>query len=162
MSAPALQQATVQPRAKVSRLPLPDEYARRVLELVAETYSVRVSHLLGRSGTKHVRIARQAAYWCLHRAGRSLPAVGRALGRNHSTVLSGVRRTQHRMLHDPYTCARLEGVLDAVGIPRVERPRCETFVGFVRGSRGGDFHPAYRRQTDICHQPGCGLRRAEH
>jgi chromosomal replication initiator protein len=68
-----------------------------VVRLVAARHRVPVEALLGRSRTAPVVTARQEAYWeCRQHPHLSLPAIGRFFGRDHSTVLLGIRRHEAR------------------------------------------------------------------
>jgi len=64
---------------------------RRVLDEVAAAAGVSVADILGPSRRARVVAARQAVMAVLHRRGWSSPRIGRALRRDHSTVLHGIR-----------------------------------------------------------------------
>lgn len=70
-----------------------------ILRAVADEHEVSVSDILGPRRVKHISLARQHAMWALMKETRlSSVAVGRRLGgRDHSTVLHGVRRHEERM-----------------------------------------------------------------
>jgi hypothetical protein len=65
-----------------------------VLVEVAAESGVSVDELLGRSRQKYVVWARQRAMLRLRKGGWSLPAIGRVFGRDHTTVLYGVRKME--------------------------------------------------------------------
>lgn len=59
-----------------------------VIHEVAERHGVTVEALLGRRKYSPLPAARRAVCVRLREAGLSLPAIGRQLGRHHTTVLS--------------------------------------------------------------------------
>jgi chromosomal replication initiation ATPase DnaA len=67
--------------------------ARDVLQRVSVRYGVSVDALRSRSRMQLIAEARKMAYTVLRAQGRSYPEIGRALGRDHTTVIAGVRRT---------------------------------------------------------------------
>lgn len=65
---------------------------------VADATGISVSRIRSRERTEDVSAARQAVFWGLRElAGWSLPQVGQALDRDHTTVLFGVRRFSQRL-----------------------------------------------------------------
>lgn len=88
---------------------------RRVLDVVAEAYGMTRHDLVGAGRTKPVVEPRHAAMWLARKlTNHSLPAIGRAIGRrDHTTVLSGIRRIQARASTNPDFAARL-GALAAL------------------------------------------------
>ena len=58
----------------------------------AEHHGVTVAEIKGRSRLGHVVAARQDVFLALREAGWSFPRIGRAMGRDHSTVMHGVAR----------------------------------------------------------------------
>lgn len=68
---------------------------------VAAAFDVKPKELLGPSRLRNILIARQVAMLLAHDVGHfSLPVVGRAFGRDHSTVLHAVRKVRDRMEDD--------------------------------------------------------------
>ena len=81
------------------RLALESQAPAPLLEQVAQRYAVTVAELLGRSRQPRIALARDYACFVLHyREHRTLQAIGRLLGRCHSTVLRAVRRAKRRWL----------------------------------------------------------------
>lgn len=66
--------------------------ARDVIAEVAREHEVTPEQVMGRSVHRHVVRARWAAMARLREAGLSYPRIGRILGRDHSTVMYGIRR----------------------------------------------------------------------
>jgi chromosomal replication initiation ATPase DnaA len=67
--------------------------AERVLVAVARYYDVTVAGLSSPSRRRELTRPRQVAMFLLHvHLGLSYPAIGRLLGRDHSTIVHGVRR----------------------------------------------------------------------
>ena len=66
---------------------------------VAERFGVAVSDLV--SDRRLTARERQVAMWlCRHRTPCSLPAIGLAFGRDHTTVHHAIRRVDERMAAD--------------------------------------------------------------
>lgn len=96
---------------------------RAIAEAVAAAHGLSVREMLGTSRRREVAWPRQDAMRLARTAGYSLPRIGRALGRDHSTVLYGVRRSEERM----------QAALDAPGAPGAGR-----HVGKSVGVREGE------------------------
>ena len=71
-------------------------YARQIVTRVADENGVRVADLLGPSHARRVSWPRQAAYVQLRDRGLSYPQIGRIMGRDHTSVLSGERAHRAR------------------------------------------------------------------
>jgi len=71
---------------------------RRILTSVAEKHGIASARLLGRDATRPVVLARQELYWRLRQeTDYSYPEIGRLVGgRDHSSILHGVRRHTER------------------------------------------------------------------
>ncbi|GEM_PF-6987605 len=101
--------APSEPKAKQGRAPRYPLSVDRpvplpvVLDAVARTFGVSVDDLLEPSRQRRFTQARNVAYWLARElTGLSYPALGRAFGRHHTSVLSGYRR----VAHDPVAQAR--------------------------------------------------------
>lgn len=70
-----------------------------IAQRVAEKHRIEVGDLKGQSRKRYIAWPRQEAMHEMHAAtSQSLPAIGRFLGgRDHTTVLHGVRRHQARV-----------------------------------------------------------------
>jgi len=68
------------------------ERVRTIILSVAERHAVLVSDLLSASRCRPTVEARQAAYMDLRSAGIRVSEIGRIMGKDHSTVLHGLRR----------------------------------------------------------------------
>lgn len=65
----------------------------QILELVAQECRVSVADLLGDDRSRGVVRPRQLAMWLMRQTTfMSFPQIGEAMGRDHSTVVHGVRR----------------------------------------------------------------------
>lgn len=71
-----------------------DSDVDRRVNLAAETFIVPAQAIYSSDRSKHVVAARHVAMWLLRDAGMSLPAIGATLGRDHTSVLYGVRRVE--------------------------------------------------------------------
>lgn len=72
------------------------ELARAAVLDYCVANGVSLSLLTGRSRSAMAVLHRQAAMAAARMAGASLPAIGRVLGRDHTTVLHGVRAHERR------------------------------------------------------------------
>lgn len=68
-----------------------------IVEQVARTFHFSTEELRARKREQHLSFCRQVAMYLCRRAGASLPAVGRSLSREHSTVLRSVRLIERRV-----------------------------------------------------------------
>lgn len=66
----------------------------RIAGEVSEVSGVSIDEMKGRSRNKHTVSARQLCYWQGRKAGLSLPEIGRFFNRDHTTVLSGIRKLE--------------------------------------------------------------------
>jgi chromosomal replication initiation ATPase DnaA len=97
-----------------------------IVRIVANQFSVSELELLSQRRTKNVILARHVLYWlCREVTQYSLPEIGRRLmGRDHSTVLHGIRKIDGLILNgDPIAeqCYALRKLWDA--------PRDNTYWG---------------------------------
>lgn len=82
------------------------EVVAEVLAIVAREYGVAPAELTGPRRTRSVAEARLMAYALLRdTAGMSYPEIGQALGRDHTTVIHGVRSTARHIAGDAYAAA---------------------------------------------------------
>jgi chromosomal replication initiator protein len=97
---------------------------RQIQELVADYYALSPGELLGRSRTRELSAARHLAIYLAHEiTGASLPALGEAFQRDHTTVLYALRRVGADLGRDPCAVAALEALrqqLKAAPQPREE------------------------------------------
>lgn len=91
---------------------------RRAVALAARRNGVAAQSILTGDRRRDVVWARHVAMWLARRAGLSLPAIGRALGCDHTTVLNGVRRVDRTAAADPAARAELHQL--AAALPRVD------------------------------------------
>jgi chromosomal replication initiation ATPase DnaA len=77
----------------------PAEQTEAIIAEIAALHGVEPRAITGRRRTPRIVLARQHAYAEVkaRRAHLSLPAVGRAFGRDHSTILGGIRAHEARM-----------------------------------------------------------------
>lgn len=74
----------------------------RIVLATAAAFDIEPSELLGSDRSKSVREGRQAAYLVARRCTRlSYPELGRAFGKDHTTVLAGVRSMASQCERDP-------------------------------------------------------------
>lgn len=76
----------------------PAQETRRIIAEIAEKHQVPVAAIMSGSRKRRYAWPRQEAYVAVREAkGYSYPHIGRIFGRDHSTVISGVRKYQERV-----------------------------------------------------------------
>jgi len=84
---------------------------RNVIAATAQVFDVPESGLLGRYRRPDLVEARQVAMaLAVHLLSKSMPAVGRAFDRDHTTVLHAMRRVSERVALEPDFAARVARV----------------------------------------------------
>lgn len=79
---------------------------RQVLAVVSAEFETPLSDLLSERRQRRLVRPRQAAMWLAREFTRhSLPTIGRAMRRDHTTVLHGIAAHQRRLETDPYYAA---------------------------------------------------------
>ena len=82
-------------------IPARDADPFKVLRVVAHAYALTVDDITGKDKHKNLAEARLVAYWLLRtRTKLSFPEIGRVLGKNHTSVMSGVRKCGARREKD--------------------------------------------------------------
>jgi chromosomal replication initiator protein len=82
-----------------------------ILRAVCHHFHLRSSELLGGDRHKTTALARHVAmYLCKKRLSVSFPELGRAFGKDHTTVMSAVRKVQTLRDRDPEVRAHLEAI----------------------------------------------------
>jgi chromosomal replication initiator protein len=94
-----------------------------IQEAVCDRFGVSFLELLSPRRLGSLVDARHAAVWLARQAGYSLPAIGRAFDRDHTTVLHAVGRVDRLLASDPgyaAAVARVAAALkaDEVGVCR--------------------------------------------
>lgn len=87
--------------------------ARIAADLVGYHFGVSAQHILwDRRRSEYVR-ARHVAWWLVREGkGWSLPRVGKAFKRNHTTIMNGLGQHEIRMDRDPIFAEKCRRVLD--------------------------------------------------
>jgi chromosomal replication initiator protein len=88
-----------------------------IQRIVCHHFKLRSGELLSKDRHKSVAFARHVAmYLCKHRLKCSFPELGRAFGnRDHTTVMSAVRKVDHLRTADPEVRAHLEAIERKLG-----------------------------------------------
>lgn len=87
-----------------------------IVEAVAAVYQTTPADLLSSCRARSFVEARQCVYLVARRCTRlSLSELGRALNRDHTTVLVGVRRIEARCAEDRWVAAAVDGLLKQFG-----------------------------------------------
>ena len=71
---------------------------RSIMCEVADKYGLCLVDLIGPSRERKLAWPRQEIFWrCANETKASLPQIGRELGRDHTTVIHGIRKHQARI-----------------------------------------------------------------
>jgi chromosomal replication initiation ATPase DnaA len=110
-------------RARVAELegaPRPAEPAyQRILHLVGQDFGVPVALIASACRRKDIAMSRHVAFCVGQRGlGYSLPRIGRLAGRDHTTVLHGIRRVEAMAEADPDFAARVTALIDQITFER--------------------------------------------
>jgi len=97
---------------------------RKIIVTVSRVSRVQVLEILGRSRKTGIAEVRQIAFWLARRfTGRSLPSIGEAFDRDHTTILHGVRLVD-RFIED-HLIAPPEDTVEAWAKVLIEHFRAE-------------------------------------
>lgn len=89
--------------------------AQKVIQLVAERCSLDLDVLLGNIRTQRVAQVRWVAMHLLNQLlHMSLPAIGKALNRHHTSVMVGLRRVDAQIVADAVYAERLAEVVKEI------------------------------------------------
>ena len=84
-----------------------------LLKFVAEYYGVRPSELKAASNSRNIVMPRQVAmYLCKTLTSASLPDIGRAFGKHHSTVIHSIRKVEEERKRDTDFNSQINAMLD--------------------------------------------------
>ena len=73
----------------------PTDVERALARHLTDHYSLREGDLFGRSRTSRVCLVRHLFAYGLRLLGYSYPEIGRVLRRDHTTVMSGIKKIEH-------------------------------------------------------------------
>lgn len=97
-------------------MPNPDPSVATIIEAAASAFAVSRIDVLSDRRDRPAVLARQSAMWLARRTTlQSYPAIGRALRRDHTTVMYGVSRIDQRMADDPGLAAQLWDLAKTIG-----------------------------------------------
>jgi chromosomal replication initiator protein len=84
-----------------------------LLKFVAEYYGVRPSELKAASNSRNIVMPRQVAmYLCKTLTSASLPDIGRAFGKHHSTVIHSIRKVEDERRKNADFNSQVSSMLD--------------------------------------------------
>lgn len=91
---------------------------QEIIKVVAKHYGVSMMDLLSARRTKDVvRVRHIAMYLAKNLTLRSLPEIGRQMGgRDHTTILHGVRKVTNRLEKQPELAAEIEQIKRRLGV----------------------------------------------
>ena len=83
---------------------------------VARIYGITLAQLMGPQKRRSLTWPRQVAMYIAHqKTGQSTTQIGRVLGgRDHTTVIKGIRRVRTEMERDPERAVEVARVIDAI------------------------------------------------
>ena len=96
----------------------PQRSLSEIIDATARTYGLTHAQLMCRSRRRTLVVPRQLAmYLCRRLTDASLAEIGRALGRDHSTVIHGIRSVESRVASKPQLRYELESIAARLGAP---------------------------------------------
>jgi chromosomal replication initiation ATPase DnaA len=94
-----------------------------VIQAAATVWDVASQDVLAERVLRQFAHPRLAVYWIANRIlARSTGEIGRILGRDHSTIMSGVRSAEQLSLRDPAFRLRLTQTIQTLGLPDTAVP----------------------------------------
>lgn len=72
---------------------------RAIAKQVCAETGLRMPDIMGRSRMAHLCRARELMWFIAHENGASLPQIGRVFGRDHTTILHGIRNEKRRRIN---------------------------------------------------------------
>lgn len=100
---------------ELPEIPQRDANPNEVLRCVAQSYLLSIADLLSKNRHRHIAEARIVAYWLLRtRTELSFPEIGRVLGKDHTSVMSGVRKCVERRALEAKFAGFTDQLADAV------------------------------------------------
>ena len=90
--------------------------AEEVVDACAAAWGVTAEAIRGKGRPESIIAPRQAAMYLMRAAGLSFPAIGRALLRDHGTVIYGCRVVEDRLATEPKFTEKLSDVANQLGI----------------------------------------------
>jgi len=110
--------AEKKPKRVDDRIPMDERVINRVLAMMAEKHKVTVKEILSKVRTRAVTWARQDAMRELYTSMKiSYPQIGRYFGRDHTTVLHSIKRSESRYWITQAIYKALRGDLNVVLSP---------------------------------------------
>jgi chromosomal replication initiator protein len=81
-----------------------------VLLVVCKRFDVTLVQLRSTDRTRQFVHARHVAAWLLRQRGLNLSEIGRALGKDHSTISAALKKIEWEMAKDPRVAAALDEI----------------------------------------------------
>jgi len=74
----------------------------KILSMVSQKYGITVDDLKSRKRTSNIASARHISVYIIKKlTDRSLPAIGRVFGRDHTTIINSIETVEKRMATEP-------------------------------------------------------------
>jgi hypothetical protein len=120
-------------RKDATRFPL-RRSAMRIAGIVADAYGLSTDDILSKVRYREIVEPRMVLFWLCRHATRpqwSYPGIGRALGRDHTTVMHSVSRVERMIADDPEFAERVGSLRRAA--EAIERQRLDSLVAATEG-----------------------------
>lgn len=92
-----------------------------IIDVVCEFYNISRGMLIGDQRTMEIVHPRRVVYYLGREAGFSLPAIGMACGKDHTSVLHGSRRLETVIATDPILQVQIDELKDKLNAFAVRR-----------------------------------------
>lgn len=134
----------------------PEKRHRKVRDCVAEMFGVEPRLMPSAARPAYISSARMVGYWIVRQVfpELSFDCVGQLYGgRDHSTVISGLRKIEQRRDNDPDFRELTDAILAAIGTPPPpEAPSLETIQRIALHrlpdhQRGEDFEQLFKKSA---------------
>tara|TARA_B100000678_G_scaffold260890_2_gene242052 strand:- start:546 stop:1040 length:495 start_codon:yes stop_codon:yes gene_type:complete len=134
----------------------PKERHRKVRDAIAEMFEVEPHLMPSANRRAPISALRQASFWLVDKvfADLSYAMIGQLYGgRDHSTVIHGIRKVEARREADPKFAALLDAMLAAIGIPpTLDSPDLDRIADVALSrlpdhERGDDFGRLFKRSA---------------
>lgn len=93
-------------------------FVSQIQRTVADRFEITPEQICGRRGAKEIYVPRQLAMFIAYRHTRhTYNRVGQLFGgRDHSTIINGVLRTEQRLQNDSEIAEKYKEIIDSLGL----------------------------------------------
>ncbi len=87
----------------------------KILNTVSQKYGISVEDLKSRKRTSNIASARHIAIYIIKKlTDRSLPAIGRVFGRDHTTIINSIETVEKRMIFEPSFDSEIKEIINRI------------------------------------------------